>query len=464
MPTSSSISSKSVTASESGEAGSAATFLDLRYKLEDRPSPPAALLFGLQHVLIMFTAMIAAPLVVGQMLNLSADLRATMLTGVMLGCGIGTIISALGLGFVGARLPIVLGAYTVYIGPIVAIAKSSSLAAASTAMLIGGLVLFALSPIAGRMRSLFPPVVIGTLLVVTGVTLIRIAVTIAAGVNTPYAGSVYGLVFAVGSVALILAINRLTRGVVRALSVFIALVCLYLIAIAFGFANFDGIAAAAWFRLPALAPYGAFEWPPVSGLVIVVIYHLVAAIYTMSITLALCRMLGAEGAERRVRGAVAADGLGSAIAALFGGIPLISYDQNVGAVTLTGVASRYVVAAAGLILVVMALVPKIGAAIAVVPPFVLGGMLIFMFGMIAAVGIGILAECMKTQRDVLVVAASIALSVAVDFAPPSIFEALSPSVRILASDGIVVGTVLAVVLNLVLPNTDARPPGKSVTG
>jgi xanthine/uracil permease len=102
----------------------------------------------------------------------------------------------------------------------------------------------------------------------------------------------------------------------------------------------------------------------------------------------------------------------------------------------------------------MALVPKVGAVIAIVPPFVLGGTLIFMFGMIAAVGVGILADCMKSQRDLLLLAASVGLAMAVDFAPPSVFDKLAPSLRILASDGIVVGTVMAVLLNLVLPNED----------
>lgn len=99
------------------------TMLELRYGLEDKPGVVPSVPFGLQHVLVMFTAMIASPLVIGQLLNLSAELRATMVTGVMLGCGIGTIISALGLGFVGARLPLLLGAYAVYIGPVVAISK-----------------------------------------------------------------------------------------------------------------------------------------------------------------------------------------------------------------------------------------------------------------------------------------------------------------------------------------------------
>jgi uracil-xanthine permease len=437
-----------------GVAASGVDILNLRYGLEDKPGAVPTVLFGLQHVLVMFTAMIAAPLVIGQLLNLSPELRTTMITGVMLGCGIGTIISALGVFWVGARLPLLLGAYTVYIGPVVAIAKATSLAAATSAMVIGGLVLFALSPLLGKLRPLFPPVVVGTLLVITSVTLIRIAVTIAAGINTPYAGQSITIFLALGSLLLIIAINRLTRGFVRALSVFLALMILYLISIPLGLANFTLVANAPWFRLPAIAPYGGFAWPDTAGLITVIVYHLIAAVYTMSITLALCSMLKIEGTERRVRGAVAADGLGSAIAALFGGVPLISYDQNVGAISLTGVGSRFVVAMAGAILVVMALLPKIGALIAIVPPFVLGGTLIFMFGMIGAVGVGILADSLRKQRDLLLFAASLGLSAAVDFAPPALFASLPESVRILAADGIVVGTIVAVVLNVVLPVRD----------
>ena len=439
---------------EEGTGRAGVSILNLRYGLEDKPAPVPAVLFGLQHVLVMFTAMIAAPLVIGQLLNLSPELRTTMVTGVMLGCGIGTIVSAIGIFWVGARLPLLLGAYAVYIGPVVAMAKTTSLAAATTAMVIGGLVLFVLSPLLGKLRPLFPPVVVGTLLVITSETLIRIAVNIAAGVNTPYAGKPITIFLVLGSILLILAINRLTRGFMRALSVFLALVCLYLISIPLGLANFHLVENAPWFRLPAIAPYGGFAWPDTAGLITVIVYHLIAAVYTMSITLALCSMLQIEGTERRVRGAVAADGIGSAVAALFGGVPLISYDQNVGAISLTGVGSRFVVAIAGVILVLMALLPKIGALIAIVPPFVLGGTLIFMFGMIGAVGVSILADSLRSQRDLLLFAASLGLSTAVNFAPAALFEVFPQSVRILAADGIVIGTVVAVVLNLVLPAKD----------
>lgn len=441
-------------ASPSAATRAGVSILALRYGLEDKPGPVASLLFGFQHVLVMFTAMIAAPLVIGQLLNLSPELRTTMVTGVMIGCGIGTIISALGLFWIGARLPLLLGAYAVYIGPVVAMAKTTGLASATTAMVIGGGVLFVVSPLLGKLRPLFPPVVVGTLLVVTSETLIRIAVNIAAGTNTPYAGNPLTMILLVGSIALILAINRLTTGFLRALSVFIALVCLYVVAIPLGLVNFTIVANAPWFRLPTLLPYGDFAWPDIGGLTTVIVYHLIAATYTMSITLALCNLMKVEGSERRLRGAVAADGLGSAIAALFGGVPLISYDQNVGAISLTGVGSRFVVAVAGAILLAMALLPKVGAAIAVVPPFVLGGTLIFMFGMIGAVGVGILADCLRSQRDLLLFAASLGLSTAVNFAPATMFEVVPPSLRILAADGIVVGTVVSVLLNLVLPDRD----------
>src|SRR3982074_447908 len=124
----------------------AAVGLTLRYGLEDKPPAGRAVLYGLQHVLIMFSAMIASPLVIGQLLNLSPELRSAMITGVMLGGGVGTLISALGVGWIGARLPLLLGAYTVYIGPVVAIAKTESLGAAAGALLIGGVFLFAVSP------------------------------------------------------------------------------------------------------------------------------------------------------------------------------------------------------------------------------------------------------------------------------------------------------------------------------
>ena len=435
---------------EGAPAGTNLLVQSLRYTLEDRPPPITSFLFGVQHVLIMFTAMIASPLVIGGMLNLPPDQRGSMMTGVMLGCGVGTLVSSLGFFWIGGRLPLVLGAYVIYIAPVVAIARTESLAAVSTALVIGAFALLAVSPAIGKLRALFPPLVVGTLLIMTGESLIKVAAGIAFGVNTPYFGNPLTFIYLVGSIVFIVAINMLTKGTTKSLSIFLTVVCIYLVSIPMGLTNLKAIADAPWLRLPRLVPYG-LAWPSTGAIATIVIYYFVTAIYTMSITLALCKMLGIDASETRVRGAVAADGFGSVVATLFGGVPIVSYDQNVGAISLTGVGSRFVVASAGALLVVMALIPKIGLAIGVVPTFVLGGTLIFMFGMIVVVGVSILTESLRSQRDLLIVAASVALSTTISFAPAAVFDIIPPSVRLLANDGIIIGTLTAVLLNLAIP-------------
>ena len=281
------------------------------------------------------------------------------------------------------------------------------------------------------------------------------------GADTPYFGNPLTFIFLVGSIILIITISSLTKGAVKSLSIFLAVVCIYLVSIPLGLANVKAIADAPWVRLPRLLPYG-FAWPSAGAIATIVIYHFVTAVYTMSITLALRRMVGVDASESRVRGAVAADGFGSVVATLFGGVPLVSYDQNVGAISLTGVGSRFVVAISGVLLVVMALVPKIGLILSIVPTFVLGGTLIFMFGMIVVVGVNILGESLRSRRDLPIVAASVALSTAINFAPPAVFDVFSPSVRPLAADGIIVGTLTGVLLNLVVPQSrPAQPPRRT---
>jgi uracil-xanthine permease len=361
------------------------------------------------------------------------------------------LISSLGVGWVGARLPLLLGAYIVYIGPVVQIAKTESLGAATGALLIGGMVLLAISPIVGKIRALFPPIVVGSLLIITGGTLIKIAMNVAFGTNTPYFGQPVTIIFLLASIILITIIAALGNRIVRSFSILIALVAGYFAGLLLGFGNFANVAAAPWVRLPSLLPYG-ISWPSIGGLTSIIIYHIVAAIYTMSITIALCVMIQVEPTERRIRGAIAGDGLGSMIAVIFGGVPLISYDQNVGAISLTGVASRYVVAISGMILVCMAFLPKVGAVVGMIPPFMLGGTLVFMFGMIVVVGIRIVSKALEEQRDTLILAASVGLSTVVNLAPAQVFEVFPAVIRILAADGIVVGTLVAVLLNLTLPS------------
>jgi NCS2 family nucleobase:cation symporter-2 len=426
-------------------------FVKLDYQLHDYPGPVKTALFGIQHVLVMFTAMVGGPLIVARLLNLTDESRIVMVSGTMIGCGIATMISSLGLGFVGPRLPIVMGVFYIFIGPIVAIAKDVSLAAAMTALMIGGLVQFAWSPLIGRLHRFFPPVVTGTTILLIGTGLMKIGISVATGFGTPAFAKPLTLSLAALMIVLIILINRFAKGFVKALSLFLTMVIGYLVAAAFGLITADTVQKASWVAVPSVFPYGNLEWPGIIGVVTVIICFFATAVETTGHTLACSRICGVPQEGWRIRGAVANDGIGSTISALFGGMALTSYSQNIGVISLTGVGSRFVVAFGGAFLIIMAMVPKVGAIIALMPNAVLGGVLLFMFGMVASVGIDIIGRNMTSRRDALILAASLGVGLGIQAAPPGAFDAISPALRILVADGIVMGILLAMLLNIVMP-------------
>ena len=434
-------------------------FTKLELQLEDYPGPAKTALFGIQHVLVMFTAMVGGPLIVARLLNLTPEVRIEMVTGTMIGCGIATMVSALGVGFIGPRLPIVMGVFYIFIGPMVAISKEAGLAAAMTALMIGGLVQFAWSPLIGRMHRFFPAIVTGTTILLIGTGLMKIGINVATGLNTPAFGQPVTLGLAALMIVLIIVISRYARGFVKALSLFVTMVIGYAASAALGLLNFSTVAEAQWVAIPQPMPYGGFVWPGIVGLIAVIVCFFATAVETTGHTLAVCRITGVPQDSWRIRGAVANDGVGSTISALFGGMALTSYSQNIGVISLTGVGSRFVVAAGGAFLIVMALIPKVGAIIALMPSAVLGGVLLFMFGMVASVGVDIIGSNMKTRRDALIVASSLAVGLGIQAAPPGAFDVIAPALKILVTDGIVMGILLAMILNAVLPGDvgDAKP-------
>lgn len=432
-------------------------FTRLEFQLNDYPGPTKTALFGIQHVLVMFTAMVGGPLIVARLLNLPPETRIEMVTGTMIGCGLATMVSALGIGFVGPRLPIVMGVFYIFIGPLVAIGKEVSLAAAMSALMIGGLVQFAWSPLIGRMHRFFPPIVTGTTIVLIGTGLMKIGMNVATGLNTPAFGKPLTLGLAALMIVLIILISSYARGFIRTLSLFVTMVIGYLVSASLGLLNFGTVAEAQWIKVPNPMPYGGFEWPGLVGVIAVIVCFFATAVETTGHTLAVCRITGVPAESWRIRGAVSNDGIGSAVSALFGGMALTSYSQNIGVISLTGVGSRFVVAAGGAFLVIMALIPKVGAIIALMPSPVLGGVLLFMFGMVASVGIDIIGSNMKSRRDALIVASSLALGLGIQAAPPAAFDVVPQALKILVTDGIVMGIMLAMFLNIVLPREAERP-------
>jgi len=228
----------------------------------------------------------------------------------------------------------------------------------------------------------------------------------------------------------------------------------YLVSAAFGLINLTSVQNASWVEVPSLFPYGGLEWPGIIGVITVVVCFFATAVETTGHTLAVTRICGVPPDGWRIRGAVANDGLGSVISALFGGMALTSYSQNIGVISLTGVGSRFVVAFGGAFLIIMAMVPKVGAIIALMPNAVLGGVLLFMFGMVASVGVDIIGRNMTSRRDAVILAASLGVGLGIQAAPPQAFDIVPQALRILVTDGIVMGILLAMLLNLVWPKEE----------
>ena len=291
--------------------------------------------------------MVGGPLIVARLLNLLAAARIEMVTGTMIGCGVATMISALGLGFIGPRLPIVMGVFYIFIGPIVAISKDVSLAAAMTALMIGGLVQFAWSPLIGKLQRFFPAIVTGTTILLIGTGLMKIGINVATGLE--HAGVRHAADARPGRAddRAHHRDQRLRAGLHPGA-----------VAVRHHGDRLRRLGRARPAQFPKrdrceldLGAQSASVWRRSNGrgssaIITVIVCFFATAVETTGHTLAVCRITGVPGEDWRIRGAVSNDGLGSVISALFGGMALTSYSQNIGVISLTGVGSRFVVAAA----------------------------------------------------------------------------------------------------------------------
>jgi NCS2 family nucleobase:cation symporter-2 len=424
----------------------------LIYRIEDRPSAPRTIVLGLQHVLVMFAAMIGSPLAIARALELSQPQTGAMVSACMLGCGVGTAISAAGLGAIGGRLPLVLGIFSIFISPTISVAKHSGMASVSGALLIGGFVIFLLSPILGRARTQLPAVVVGAILLVTGTTLIRIA----AGLLLRGSSSTIAL----GLLTLLITVILGTCGTnLRVIAVFASCLIAYGIAAVAGMIDFNALEHAPLIAVPAILPFGV-EWPPPGALATMLVCFFAAAVETSVQAVAVARICGVDPAANRIRGAIAADGIGSLVSALFGGLPLTSYSQNIGAVALTGVGSRVVVMTCGAILVALSFLPGVSLAISLTPSPVIGGALLFLFGTISVLGIQTAGDLQK-PRDRTIVMVSLALGLAVSFAGPALTEILPAVTQPFLGEGIIIGTIVALTLNILLPDPSGDHVGRN---
>ncbi len=431
------------------------------YDVNELPPLKKAVPLGIQHVLAMFVGNVAPPVIVAGAIGAATGEAAFLVQVALLMAGVSTLLQALGVGPVGARLPVVQGTSFAFIAVAIPLAQNFGLSAVFGGALVAGVVQILLGTSLRWLRWLFPPLVSGVVVLVIGVSLLPAGINYAAGgVGADDFGAPVHLALAGFVMLITVVINQFTRGFSSAAAVLIGLILGYLVALPLGLVDFEPIAEASWVSLPMPLELGmTFPLTAVIGMSIVAIASSMETIGDLS---AITRGgAGRDITHRELSGGVMGDGVGTAIASLFGAMPNTSFSQNVGLVALTGVISRYVVALGAGVLVLAGLLPKLGAAVATMPPAVLGGSAIIMFAMVASAGINMLASTMLTRRNQLIIALSIGLGLGLQAVPDAV-AVFHEQVRLLLESGVVPAAVLAVVLNLVLPKSHPEEAGRIV--
>lgn len=427
---------------------------------EAMPPMGQAIPLGLQHVLAMFASNVTPAVIVAGAAGLAfgGAEQVYLIQMAMLFAGIATLFQTIGIGPIGARLPIMQGTSFAFVGVLAGVAATQGLSVALTACLIAGIIHFALGGVIQKLRFMFPPLVTGLVILAIGLYLIPVAIKYAAGGAADFQmaadsfGSLMHWTVALTVVVLSLVCKFLTKGLVSNAAILIGLLGGYVVAMAMGMVNFGGVAKAAWFQVPTVMPYG-FEIS-IGAVIGVTLVSIVSAIETVGDTSATTKAgAGRDATDDEIAGATYADGLGTAVAAVFGGLPNTSFSQNVGIVGMTGIMSRHVVTIAGAILVVCGLIPKIGAAVASMPLPVLGGGVIVMFGMVAAAGMNMLTEVKMSRRNMIIISVSLAVGLGLNLVPSAV-QHLPGIWKTLATSAVAPTALLAVVLNLALPEDD----------
>ena len=423
-------------------------------------TPPLAqaVPLGLQHVLAMFASNVTPSIIVAGAAGLafgSAE-QIYLIQMAMLFAGIATLFQTVGFGPVGARLPIMQGTSFAFVGVLAGIAATQGLSVALTACLIGGLIHFALGSVIKNLRWMFPPLITGLVILAIGLYLIPVAIKYAAGGAADFQmaadsfGSLKHWSVALSVVAVALGLKFFTKGALSNSAILVGLVVGYALAFSLGMVNFGAVSKASWITSIKPLPYG-FEFS-FWAVFAVTLVSIVSAIETVGDVSATTKAgAGREATDEEISGATYADGLGTAVAAVFGGLPNTSFSQNVGIIGMTGVMSRHVVTIGGIVLIICGLMPKIGAVIASMPFPVLGGGVIVMFGMVAAAGLNMLSEVEMNRRNMIIIAVSLAVGLGLNLVPSAV-QHVPGVLRTLLTSAVAPTAILAIAMNLILPD------------
>ncbi len=435
----------------------------------DERLPIAKLIpLGLQHVLVMYAGSVAVPLIVGRALNLPAEKIAVLVNADLFACGIATLIQSFGIGIFGIRLPIMMGVTFAAVSPMLAMATNPEIGLSGIlgSVIAAGIFGVIVAPFMSSLLRFFPPIVTGTTIAVIGISLMRVGINWAAGAAAPtlpgYGDpvnlSIAGFVFLV-----IVLITKYATGFLVNVAVLVGIIVGFIVSWSIGKVTFTAFNNAGWVDLvyPFQLTMPTFHLFAVITMCIVM---LVVMVESTGMFLAVGEMTDRKIGQSDLTRGLLTDGLGTLIGGIFNTFPYTSFSQNVGLVGVTGVKSRWVTGVGGIILLLLGLVPKLGALITAVPLCVLGGAGMVMFGIVAAIGIRILrvVDFQTNRNNVFIVAAGIGFGM-IPLAAPLFFSQLPKQLEPILNSGVVLTVIVVVILNVFFNGVSSTDTVKAET-
>ena len=411
---------------------------------------------GIQHVLAMFAGNITVPIIIAGIFGQTPEQKIFLIQMALFVAGVATVIQTVGYGKIGSRLPIIQGTSFAFI-PVMAPFAKVGLGAVFTAAFIGGIFQMWIGRMLKPIRHLFPPLVTGIVVLMIGISLLKVGFMYAGGGgwllnNKPEVfGNSNHLIISFTVLIVAVWANQKGKGMVSSASILIGMIAGYIVAMMMGMVSYGKITGADWFAFPMPLQYG-IEFLP--GAIILMLFMAVVTTIETIGDISATTMGGAnrEATDKELSGGIMADGLGTAFGSLFNAMPNTSYSQNAGLVAFTGVISRHVGTVAGVILILMGLFPKLGGIIAAMPESVIGGAAIIMFGLITSAGIKLVAQSEMNQRNLLILGLSLSFGIGMSLLPQ--FVAHIPdfgiSLKLLLTTGLIPAGMLAFILNATL--------------
>ncbi|WP_299014070.1 nucleobase:cation symporter-2 family protein [uncultured Photobacterium sp.] len=429
--------------------------MQLLYTLNEKPPQGVTFFLALQHMLASIGGIVAVPLIVGGAIGLPEGEVVTLISASLFISGIATIVQCIGAGPVGIRLPVVMGSSFAFLGTLITIGKTSGMSTILGATFVGSFMVIIASFYMEQIRKLFPNLVSGVVVTLIGLTILPVAMNWIgdAPAGDPSFASLPKIFLAAASLAVVIGVSVFCKGAIAASAIVIGLAAGYILAIPLGMVDLTQLYEAQWVASPEPFKYGmTFSMPAIISMTLV---YLVVVAEATGDFMALGNNCHVEVSGKDLKRGLLGDGLGSTFGSILSAMPVASFSQNVGIVGISGVASRFVVAVTGGLLVLGGLFPKLAALAVTVPKPVLGGVGFVMFGMIAYAGIRMLLNAADSRRNALVVCVGLASGLAVTL-EPRLLQHFPEDLQMVFHSGITTGTLATVVLNQLLPKSKKK--------